>query len=213
MKKQGEIMKSEKASELDIADLLQSDTLFSKIDDIKNLYSNNTVTEINNIQENPFCYQGLYKIVKNIKCDSLHVIINSPADSLTCGEYEAVNDIMYKYLVLTGRADSVIYSIVDSVFPSISIVQLDRNEIICTEQNSQSKFFIPKITFIKDDDSINQLMTALSSQPQEIYNLSWVQKMLGWGYNRSLTVIGQLIEIKLLEQIDSVCGEVHFAKI
>ena len=55
-----------------------------------------------------------------------------------------------------------------------------------------------KIDLTKDNDSIRQLMNAFSIRPRERYNLSWVQKKLGWGYHRSLNVVRQSADRKLL---------------
>lgn len=191
------------AFESDMRELFRKDTLLSSSVQVKDCYLNFDITDKITIK-NPFHQSTLLKNSRRIKCDLLHVIIYSPVKLLSFDEFNSVYKVMSKYLFLTRRTDSVIYSIFDSLTPSVSLVQLDSQETNNIEQRTPSNYINKlelireKIDLTKDNDSIRQLMNAFSIRPRERYNLSWVQKKLGWGYNRSLNVVRQSAERKLL---------------
>ena len=193
------------AVESDIRHLFKKDTMFSEAKDLISLYRYGVITDIRTIEKETFDDHQLTESVNELKCDSLHVIIYSSIEILSIGEYNSIKNFISDRVLSTNRAVSIIISVFDTSMQSISLVLLDSTKMDNADLGNSCRWIdIPdSLTNQKGldgaDNSINELLIAMLSTPQEKYTFSWIQRCLHWGENRTIKTVQQASLMGLLE--------------
>jgi len=193
--------------ELYISHLFNIDTILSGSEQVRCFYQDSVIKGMVIIEANPFKRCSLFDIARTIKCDLLHVIICAPINTLKVGDLNLVIKIMSDYLLSTSRIDLVNFSIIAAETPIISLVLLERdqgNSLNLDDTDNYSHILNFTIENVSDDneESISELLNAISSSHQDKYSMSWVQKKLRWGYHRSLKTVRLAFQRKLIELSD-----------